>query len=426
MPLVTRLEPAAVSVAPGAEAQVRLTVHNTGDIVEAYDLRVLGTLATTATVDPPLLNLYPGDEGSATVRFVVARDSTLAAGDIPFGIHVAPRERPEEAVVEEGTLTLQRFAATTAELTPRTSHGRLRARHTVAVDNRGNAPLLVTLTGLDPDQAVEILCAPPTLSIGAGQAAFSKVTVKPRQRFWRGVPRTRTFTVTAKPEQDAPVTVNGITVQDPILPAGLGRALLALLGLAAVLAVLWFTLLKPAVQSTAKDAAASVNGQAAASQAAQSAAAANSAASSAASQASAANAKADIAISVSGGATQPIFNRRLSVTVTPSADPNGTSQGFTVPAGRELRITDLVFDSQGNQGFLTLRNGNAILLTLQPQDFRTLDEHFVSPLLLKAGSTLTLRLTCSAPVNDNTTCNNGVLVTGTLGVPPSPSPSPSP
>ena len=156
-------------------------------------------------------------------------------------------------MVEEGVLQVGAFADTSAELAPRTSRGRTGATHDLAVDNRGNIPLNATITGLDPDRSVAFDIKPPSVVADPGTATFAKVGVKPRKRFWRGQPRTRSFQVQLDSPGQPPVLVSGSMLQESILPSWFLKALLLLLGALIALVLIWFLFLRPVIQSTAQE-----------------------------------------------------------------------------------------------------------------------------------------------------------------------------
>src|SRR5437667_2572604 len=58
-----------VRVDPGAESEAEIRVRNTGSIVDRISLQVEGPAARWASVDPPTVNLYPGAEATARLRF---------------------------------------------------------------------------------------------------------------------------------------------------------------------------------------------------------------------------------------------------------------------------------------------------------------------------------------------------------------------
>ena len=73
--------------------------------------------------------------------------------------------------------------------------------------------------------------------------------------------------------------------------------------------------------------------------------------------------------------------------------------GPTVAEGQTLFITDLVFSnpSETATGELQLTRGGKALMVLRLENFRDLDFHFVTPISVHAGETLTLVATCTPP-----------------------------
>ncbi|GAA5024711.1 hypothetical protein [Actinopolymorpha pittospori] len=489
------LDMTALQLTPGGSVQCRVAVTNHGSVVESYNLRVTGDLATFASVEPPTLSLYPDAEGSATLTFDLPVDAPVEAGDIPFAVVVEPHEHPGDVAVPEGTVTVQARDALTGELTPRTSHGRRRARHSLAVDNRGNRAVTLEFAGKDPDALLGFRFRPERLRIAPGTAAFVTVDVRAVDRIWRGTPATRTFTVHAldvaaareqgdrvapalaatgpasatvtaapapgpaqpgvgrTPRRATPrepvVSVDGTMLQDVTLPSWLGRAVLATVAGAVALVALWFLAIRPAIQSTAQDAVADPLNQIRqeVGQARTVAEEANRQAGAAQEQAGSANSAAGEAKNSAGTAAETLqsqrqerereqvaqaqqealagapFNRRLPVVADPGDTVNAT---YTVPRGQVLRVTDLVFESPGDAGVLQVLRNDQVLLSLQPENFRDLDQHFVSPIIFTERQRLIVRLTCTTPAPGDSACRNATYVGGSLAARPTPRPTGSP
>lgn len=246
------LDSRPVSLQAGAEASVPLHLRNDGDIVEEYWLQVVGPCAAWAEVEPGQVRLYPGEDKTASVKFRPPRSSSVLAGEVPYGVQVIPTEHPEDGVVPEGVLNLLPFYETTAEIVPRKSRGRLGAHYRVAVDNRGNVPITVTLTGSDPGEVLDITLREATLAIAPGTVEFALVRVRPLRTLWRGMSATHTFAVAATPPAGPAVVLDGSHLQDPVLPSWFFKAVVALLLFVLGLAALWFLLLRPAAEATAK------------------------------------------------------------------------------------------------------------------------------------------------------------------------------
>lgn len=412
-------------VSPGAEPiLVPVQVHNTSDIVQAYNLEPLGILARYATVEPPVLRLYPGTSGQAQVTLVVPRSGEVSAGQYPFGVKVTPTEAPAESVTQETTIEVLPYLDTTAELIPRTSRGRKGAIHDLAVDNRGNVPVRFVVAGIDPNQALAFEVKPQSFEIGPGEARFTELRVKPLQRFWRGPDRTHQFSVNVTPEGGAEVVLAGSHLQEARIPKWFWRALLWLLMLLLLLVALWLLLLRPAIETAAKDAVD------------EDVAAAQEAAGQADEQAQQAGQAAGAAQEAAGQAQQTVDDVReeldldkippkIVITstserldVTPAEGATATDS-FGLAADTSMTISDLVFENtQGDFGIAEFLVDGQIVLRLALENFRSIDYHFVTPLAVEPGGTVALRVTCRSPGKPlgltpaPTTCQTSVLMGG--------------
>jgi hypothetical protein len=246
------LEGKALAVNPGQETATSIRVRNTGQVVDQFTLSILGDAQPWTTVEPPTISLFPGAEGSALVTFRPPKSPEIPAGPLPFGIRVDSKEDPAGDIVEEGSIEIGAFIDTYAELAPRTSRGSRGATHDLAVDNRGNLRLNAQITASDPDKALDFDVNPPSVVADPGTAALSKVKVKPRKRFWRGPPKTHPFRVEVLSPGAAPVGVDGTMLQEQVLPSWTLRALLAAVALIALVAVVWVFWAQPTITGLAR------------------------------------------------------------------------------------------------------------------------------------------------------------------------------
>jgi hypothetical protein len=418
MTTTATLESPALRLDAGGEAVVPLQVRNNGTIVEGYHLEVVGVPAEWTTIEPDFISVYPGDTTTATVAFRPPRTAAVPAGELQYGVRVVPTENPNEAVVPEGVVEVLPFLDTTAELVPRTSRGRRHGRHQLAVDNRGNVAVSVLLAATDPGQLLDFDIRPGGLTVNPGNAAFANVRLRPIRLTWREPPVTHPFSVALTPNLGPPVTLDGSYLQEPLLPRWLGKALVALLAVVALLAALWFAVLKPTIKSAARDAVAKP--LAASSKQAAAAQKQAAAASQQAKQAQQAAAAKPSGKQSAGPAAAPLvpFSRRLEVQ-TPKATTNSAS--YVVPTHQTLSLTDLVLENpQGDFGRLTLTQGTKTLLVLALENFRDTDYHFVSPIVAGAGTPIKLTIRCNAvgkPPGQSpapSRCDTAVLLTGTV------------
>lgn len=403
--------PSSLAVEPGGEQSCWIQIRNTGQIVDEFVFEVLGDARDWVELDPPKLSLFPAAEGELKLTFRPPRNSSTSAGLVPFGLKVTSKQDPEDTFVEEGALAVAPFYDTGAELTPRTSHGRLLGRHELAFDNRGNTLVNGQLEGFDADHALTFAFKPPAIVAAPGSATFAKVRARPRKRFLRGQPKTLPFQVRVKPEAGEPRVVDGVVVQDALIPKWLVLALLAL----AALVVLWAAFLKPQIQSTARDAvkaplrkqqkavtdanAKAAAAAAAAQQAKQAATNAAGSAAIAAAAASKAKGKVDkVALTVTNGAPTATSRGTAKSLRLQVACPPTCTVPYPVPKNQTFSLTDIVLGNpQGDTGTLTLKNGDQVLLVESLQNFRDLDYHFIAPIVVSGGTKLAVVVQCTNP-----------------------------
>ena len=406
----------SVTVTPGGEAVCEVRVRNSGTVVDQFNLEVLGDAAPWSLVEPAVIPLFPGAEAVARIRFKPPKSSSVRAGSIPFAVRVKSREDARASLVEEGTVEVGPFNDTFAELIPRTAKGRARGRARLAIDNRGNIRINTRLTAADPDRKLNFAIAPQALSVEPGTVAFASIRLSPRQRFLTGPPKISPYKANVHQDGLPTITVDGSMQQEGLIPPWLLPAAIGLAALALVLAILWFALLRPAINSAATLAVAPQ------------ASAAQSAAAKAASAASAAQQKTN----TGGGAVSgpnPVGGQTWSSRLAIDNKGSGPAEDvITVPDGGGLAVTDLVFENpSGNTGTLYLmrrvpdpkdsnKTIDQILLSIRLENFRDLDFHFVAPPVFDAKQAMVLK--CN-PDPNNSSCNASVYYSGYFKNPPS-------
>ena len=248
---VIRLDSDRVSVEPGGQAQVGVTIINPGSIVEGYRLDVVGEGPSSwAEVVPAELSVYPQGEAKAFVTFHPPAGTAAPSGTNPFGVRVRSTVDPDASAVAEGDVEVGKVFGLQAKIVPVTSSGRWRGRHTVQLSNWGNAPAKLRIVASDPDAALGFYVRPDVVELPLGGTATVRVSVRTRRPFLRGSPVRLPFQVVAEradagPESAPPLAyadpsrpvVDGALNQKPILSAAvvalLSLILVAALGLGA-------------------------------------------------------------------------------------------------------------------------------------------------------------------------------------------------
>ena len=271
-----------LEVVPGQEAVQILRVENTGMVVDRVLVDVLGDAAEWTRIEPAQVNLLPGAVERVAVSFQPPRAASTAPGEVPYGLRVMSTEDPEGSVVEEGVVVVGEYGELGARLVPRSATGRRSARFRMVVENHGNRPEDVRIEPLDPEGRLGFKPRPSVFVAQPGTATFVRVKTVPRKTFFKGPNRTLPFEVTALPDRGDAATADGVMVEKQTLPEWMLPTLGVLAILCGLLLVLWFTVLRPVVNSAAT---AESNASSAAAQAQHAAGSAQSAAKNAANSA---------------------------------------------------------------------------------------------------------------------------------------------
>ena len=433
MGVIASIDSTSVIAEPGAESSCTVRVRNTGMVVDQVLLDVLGDAGPWSSVEPAQINLLPGSDAIAQVRFRPPRSSAVPAGTTPFAVRAMSTEDPDGSTIVEGVAEVTPFSELRAGIAPNSARGRRSAKYQLIVQNEGNTAANVTVSASDPDLLLEFSAKPRNLVAPPGTATFVRLRTSPKKRFMKGPDRMLPFQAMLQAEDAAPATANGVMVEEQILPSWLLPALATAGVLAAALVALWFTVLKPQVHSIATEAASS-----AAKPAISSAAAAKQAAQSAASAAQSAAAVANGGGGGSGGGSKspspsPTTSANTTKKKKPGASPTPavpvpvgqlvgvtappsttfTTSTFAVPAGKILSVNDLVFENPaGDTGFLEVRAGNTLIYKFGLANFRSFEYPFAEPLIFTHAAPLVVAVECR---NTGTTaCTDAVSFNGFL------------
>ncbi|MDX2403462.1 hydrolytic protein [Streptomyces microflavus] len=441
-----------VTVSPGGTATTTLTVRNDSDIVEAYTLEVVGDCAAWSTVEPARVSLYPGTSETVTLTFAPPRSHEVKAGETPLAVRVLPAEHPESVVVPEGTVTVEPFHELRTELEPRRRRGWLGARFRTAVQNKGNTPVDVAFTGRQAGEELRLGFTPGQKRLEPGESAEIRLKVRAAKLIWFGEPVTWPFEVeaaeaagtaaeakaegkepvrpeTTRPEPVRPEPVPGEFLQLPVLPKWLLIVLAALLALL----IAWFALVRPAVKSTAKQAATeAAQEEAARGEQQQGSATPGGADNPGGSQGQGTGPDAGTPGGNGGSGTGPGTGtgpggtgaggtQQSSATIDVETETGAEKEGtYKVPAGKVFGITDIVVANfQGDEGVLTISFGERKITTIALETFRNQDYHWVTPIQIPENATVTAAVTCAKPGTPATGtqasgCHQVINVSGVL------------
>jgi hypothetical protein len=156
-------------------------IRNTSDVVEEYDLAVLGEAAAYTEIIPARVSVYVGDVAEATVIFRPPYDSLITSGQIPFAIRAQSLEDDDRTEIAEGELTLGAINLLAAKVMPARAAGRWRAKARIEMHNRGTEDLVVRLRTLDPDDKLSFALSPREIEVPPDGTAESFLKIRPRK-----------------------------------------------------------------------------------------------------------------------------------------------------------------------------------------------------------------------------------------------------
>ncbi|MGW1508161.1 COG1470 family protein [Streptomyces sp. NPDC002394] len=402
----------AVTVTPGDIATTSLTVRNDSDIVEAYDLKVVGDCAAWTTVEPERVSLYPGTSETVTLRLAPPRSPEIRAGETPLGVRVLPNEHPESVKVLETTVHVGEFRELKTELAPRRRRGWLRGRYLLAVRNQGNTPVQVRFAPGQAGEELGFAFAPAEPKLEPGESTEVRLRVRTAKPVWFGNPVVWPFTVdtreTGEQEEraearwDDPVVrppLDAEFVQIPIFPKWLLAVLAALLALL----LAWFALVRPAVRSAAEEAATEAvrprTTPAAGQAGGESPGTGTNNRPGGGQKSGAATGSGGGGGSSAEGSTATGAGQQSSATIDLKTGTGQTKTGtYKVPEKSVFGVTDIVVANfQGDEGVMTITFGDRKITTIALETFRNQDYHWVTPIKISENDTVTINVTCTKP-----------------------------
>ncbi|MCW2776980.1 MAG: hypothetical protein JWN17_705 [Frankiales bacterium] len=420
----------SLEVVPGETLTVKVVVTNTGTVVDAIGLDVVGLPEGWARVEPAEVRLLPGRRREVELLVAPPRASTTATGLAVLGVRAQCREDPGGSCVEEAVLEVLPFTDVAAELVPRSrrARGRRRARFVVAVDNRGNAPVTVGLDAYDPDQDLVLAIGQPQLQCLPGSATFATLLVRGQSTYWRGPDQAKGFlAVVVVPGQPQPLELAGTLDRRAVLPQSLPRVATRFALLGAALAAL--LLLGPSLVRASTGGGAATEAEKASVE--QALKPANDTAREAAADAEAARRAAEEALAKAKAVPSAGPVRTAAPVPRPGAQPftarlqvSGTSTAPFLRIGPDqaLSLDGFVLQPNGDRGEMALLRDGVALVTARLGDTQVFQ--LPSPVLFGPASTVQFSVVCRNPEGDP--CDAALLLTGTARTVPVATPAPSP
>jgi hypothetical protein len=410
---------AGAMVQPGETETLTLTLFNIGNHTETYTLVPAGLLAGWVRLDPPTVTLFGGTNQTIDVTIRPPKLPTTPAGPAPLTVRIIPLDDPDDVIIAETTAIIGSFHERHIRLLQPVVRSRRRAVYEFLVQNSGNSQASCRLHLIDTSQRLDGDFNPAAVGVEPGGDSLVRLRMKALRRQWTRSPRIIPFSIEADQQGFPTASANATFVQSSMMPERLGRRIAALILLLGALAGAWFGVIKPATKRAAEDA---IRDQPVV----------------VVTTTTPTTSAVTVPVSTNPGDTAPpvtvppvttetsstqtaapleegaLFSQRIVVDAAPKAS---NQQDYAVPAGQELRVTDLIVQNVGSSdsGLATVLKGDEVIaqwdLSLVYPNNEPLT--FFSPYVFEAGSTLTFKLECDSPGKSGQ-CTEGLIITGRL------------
>jgi hypothetical protein len=194
--------PDRLHLPPGGRATAVLTIRNEGRLVDQFGVTVSGVDPSWITLQPPVLNLYPGTEGTVTIDVHLPDGLAAPAGLHRLRLDVLPRGDLANGTTAELPLEVLAIGGLEMTLTPQVATARGAARFRVRIANTGNANRVLELRVLDQEEALEVRLDAERFALAPGADEEITLTIRPKHRPLVARPRQHQFTVVALPVQE--------------------------------------------------------------------------------------------------------------------------------------------------------------------------------------------------------------------------------
>lgn len=382
-------QPDRVDAVPGEPVELSLHIHNESSEERMVTLRAAGDLASRIVLQTETIFLDPDEQFDVPVVFDA--DHSVTAGTHSCMVEVVDGEHTFSA---EATVDVFTASVWSARLEPTQSRSAKSGRHKVAIENTGNVAMVAEITVTSGAELVTELAA-PTVNIEPGKTAKVEFRVTPPMKFWNGPSIDHPFGLAITGDNGEAVHLDGVYQQSPrvpewLAPAAAGTAAALLLGTLA-----WFTVLKPSVESSARDDAAELDAD---------------------QQAVLDALIVEIEAAAEEASELPLgqpTDLRLAATAGPAVTSTREFDFDASGSGRTLSITDVIFQNPtGAVGRVALLRDGDVLLDQEMANFRDLDFHLIAPLRVESASSIALRVSCTAPGPGTDDCEVSATVVG--------------
>ncbi len=393
-----------IEVVPGTSAVFQLTIVNLGETTETFSLAPVGLAAGWTTIRPGSVTLFGGSQEVVDIEVHPPLLPSTTAGPTALTVRIVPQSDPDDVGSSETTLQVGPTFTRRLHMLQPALRARRTAVYEMMLENQGNTQASCRLHLLDPTGRVDGDFDPPAAGVEPGASSLIRLKIHANRLLWDRRSRTVQFTIDADqpgcPTASAPVTF----VQASMIPDRLFGRLLAVAATVFALALVWFGMIKPAINSAADDAVAQQLPAAISS-------------TSLVSLPLTPNDSVPVTTVVNAAQT-PVDQGTLFSQLLAPAAPAGQTAAVTVdvPAGTTFQLTDFALQNPDKDaGLAVLMNGTTEIYKLSLGDvIGDKRVSWVSPIEVPGGTSLVFQVNCSGANDPSGNCTTSMLVSGRM------------
>lgn len=189
------VSPTRVVATTDEPAVVAIEVTNMSEVIRSFQIGVIGLDPTWVQVDTPVLELFPGERGAATVAILLPPG--FPAGEHRIGVQVAePGIVSAADVIAEFDLVTGATPGFSLQVDPSSATAGKATNFVATVSNTGNTTIEVGAQAQDPERLIVGRFVPERVRLGPGETGTMQLDVSAK-RPWFGMPLVRTVEVMA-------------------------------------------------------------------------------------------------------------------------------------------------------------------------------------------------------------------------------------
>ena len=192
MSLRASITPDRTPAYAGIPVFATVTLANTAELVDAFEIRVLGVDRSWIQTSPTRLQLFPQSTGE--IELVIELPDDFPAGLRTLTIQIRSELKPDHPTLLTLTLDVDSRPRVNVQVQPTMISSGRSATFAVTVQNQGNNAVVARLTVDDPESVVECTFDRPEIDIPPGEQRNTPLRVKAK-RPWAGAPAIRTLSI---------------------------------------------------------------------------------------------------------------------------------------------------------------------------------------------------------------------------------------